>query len=492
VTPAATASPLPTKSQLQRWESTHLTDAASQWRSSATQSEDLFDQHRATVAAPGGTEWGGEAKDAALQRAATDLAVVRQQSALQRGGADIAEQGAGDVRAAQRAALDAIREAEANGFIVSEDLSVNDTRTSDPDTAVARHTAATEHAEDIRWNAERLVQTDGLVGRQLAQKVSELQGIRFDGEGDATKDGIIQAVDFKQGPPGQAESEANRRQNEKDAFKEVFGREPASSADWTTAAALDPHSYDPNVQGVAPEIRVTRIAPVPGQGVVRASQWIEQRDVISGPFTRDFGNGRVADPHFDPADSKVTTYIDYENGLVVVRQNPSIELNDTGGPGQVKVGVPEAVVQQSSDGAVRIKYDAANPFAPEIAQNPPWPLADNPWTVNGDLVFTPTADGVHVDGTRTNYPSMETYQDLPNGSTRTILIDPAIAGNSTGPMVNLPEHHDVGIGGRAFAPFDTGAWNPKYDVQIPLPSTEAGPVTTPPVVPQAPRQGTQV
>ncbi|MGH3639783.1 MAG: hypothetical protein ACRDUX_12235, partial [Mycobacterium sp.] len=361
MTPAATASPLLTKSQLQSWQSTHLNDAASQWRSSATQSEDLFDQHRATVVAPGGTEWVGEAKDAAIHRAATDLAVVRQQGALQRGAADIAERGAGDVRAAQRAALNAIREAEADGFSVSEDLSVNDTRSSDPDTAAARHTAATEHAEDIRWNAERLVQTDGLVGRQLAQKAAELQGIRFDGEGDATDDGSIKAVDFKQGPPGQAESEANRRQNEKDAFKEVFGREPASSADWTTAAALDPHSYDPNVQGVAPAIRVTRIAPVPGQGVVRASQWIEQRDVISGPFKRDFGNGRVADPHFDPADSKVTTYIDYENGLVVVRQNPSIELNDTGGPGQVKVGIPEAVVQQSSDGAVRIKYDAANP-----------------------------------------------------------------------------------------------------------------------------------
>lgn len=158
----------------------------------------------------------------------------------------------------------------------------------------------------------------------------------------------------------------------------------------------------------------------------------------------------------------------------------------------MRVGIPEAVVQQNSDGAVRIKFDAANPFAPEIAQNPPWPLSDNPWTVNGDLVFTPSADGVHVDGTRTNYPSMEVYQDLPDGSTRTVLIDPAIAGNSTGPMVNLPEHHDVGIGGRAFAPFDTGAWNPKYDVQIPLPSTEAGPVTSPPIVSQAPREGTQV
>lgn len=487
---ATTASP--TKPQLESCQSTHLDDAASQWRALAAQSEDLLDQHRATVAAPGGTEWTGDARDAALQRATGDLAVVRRQSAVQRAGADIAERGAGDVRAAQRAALSAVAEAESDGFDVGDDLSVTDARTYDSTTADARTHSAIEHAEDIRWHVQQLVETDELAGRQLTHKAAELQGIRFDDEGPATDDGAIMAVDFKQGPPGQVEPEAGRRQNEKDAFKDVFGHEPASPADWTTAAALDPHSYDPNDRGVAPEIRVVRIEPVPGQGVVRASQWIEQRDVISGPFKRDFGNTRVADPHFDPANSKVTTYIDYENGLVVTRQNPSIELNDSGGPGQVAVRAPEAMVQQDSNEAVRVKYEAANPFAPEIAQNPPWPLQDNPWTVNGDLVFTPSADGIHVDGTRTNYPSMEVYQDMPNGSTRTVLIDPAIAGNSTGPMVNLPEHHDVGIGGRAFAPFDNGAWNPKYDVQVPLPSVEAGPAASPPVVPQMPRQGTQV
>jgi hypothetical protein len=486
-------SPIITKSQLQRWQTNHLLEAAAQWRQSAFESEESFEQHRANVSSPGGTEWTGDAKDAALGRVVADMAVVSRQGSVERDAAKIAAAGADDIRSAQRAVMDAIADAEADGFTVGEDLSVTDSGTFDSSTAAARSVTAAEHAEYIRWRAEQLVQTDTLVGRQLSEKAAELEGIRFDGEDEGRVDGgVIKAVDFKQGPPGQVGSETDRRQNEKDAFKEVFGREPVSAADWTTAAALDPNSYDPNTQGVGPEIKVVRIEPVPGQGVVRASQWIEQRDVISGPFKRDFGNTRVADPNFDPADTKVTTYIDYENGLVVMRQNPSIELNESGGPGQVKVGIPDAVVQQSSDGAVRIKYEAGNPFAPEIAQDPPWPLDKNPWTVNGDLVFTPTADGVRVDGTRTNYPSMEVYQDLPDGSTRTVLIDPAVAGNSTGPMVNLPEHHDVGSGGRAFEPFDTGAWNPKYDVQVPLPAAEAGPVESPPAVPQAPRQGTQV
>jgi hypothetical protein len=72
---------------------------------------------------------------------------------------------------------------------------------------------------------------------------------------------------------------------------------------------------------------------------------------------------------------------------------------------------------------------------------------------------------------------------LPNGRTRTVLIDPAIAGNSVGPAMNLPLHHELGIGGRAFEPFDTGGWNAKYDVRVPLPPTEFGTVASPPSVP---------
>ncbi|WP_141564455.1 hypothetical protein [Mycolicibacterium palauense] len=282
-----------------------------------------------------------------------------------------------------------------------------------------------------------------------------------------------------------------RKRASAEAFEEMFGRPPSSDIDWATADALNPESFDPIYQGVPPEIRVVRIRPVPGQGLVRVSQFIEQRDVISGPFKRDFGNNRTADPNFDPENTKVTTYIDYENGIVVMRQNPSVELNPEGGPGQVKVGSPEGRVWQAPDGSVRIQYDAANPFAPGISKNPPGPLGDNAWTVNGDLVFTPQAGGVRVDGTRTDYPSMEVYQDYPDGHTRTVLIDPAQSGRSWGPAANLPFHHDIGLGGEAFRPFNER--NDEYDVPgPPKPSTEFGSVSEPPVVPAPPTSGTQV
>ncbi len=69
------------------------------------------------------------------------------------------------------------------------------------------------------------------------------------------------------------------------------------------------------------------------------------------------------------------------------------------------------------------------------------------------------------------------------------LIDPAAAGGALGPSMNLPFHHDVGIGGKAFAPFDTGGWSPRYDAPTPLPGAAFGPVTTPPSVPALPSDG---
>lgn len=189
------------------------------------------------------------------------------------------------------------------------------------------------------------------------------------------------------------------------------------------------------------------------------------------------------------AKSQVTTYIDYENGLVIMRQNPTVEQLPDGSSGDVMVGTPSASVTQLPDGSIRITYDAGNPFVPEVLMDPDGPLGGNRPSVNGDLVFTPGPHGIQIDGTRTDYPSMEVYQDSPGGETRTVLIDPAQSGRSTGPMLNLPFHHNIGSGPEAFEPFDTGDWNPRYDVRIPLPATELGPATAPPSAAPAPPPG---
>lgn len=195
---AVTASPgaLPTRSLIETWDITHLEDAAARWRTSANESDELFDQHRQNIAAPGGTDWDGTAKDTALDRVTRDSSVVRAASDTVRAAAELASAGAGDLRAAQRSALEAISEAEANGFRVGEDLSVTDTRRLDISTIAARYTAATEHAENIRWNAEQLLATDTLIGRQITAKATELDAITFDGESGG-HDGTIQLLTTK-------------------------------------------------------------------------------------------------------------------------------------------------------------------------------------------------------------------------------------------------------------------------------------------------------
>lgn len=114
--------------------------------------------------------------------------------------AGIAEDGVTDINAAKRDVLAAITDAERDGFEVAEDLTVTDTRENDKSTAAARQTAAAEYAEDIRWTAERLIQTDSLVGERLEAKAAELDGINFDSDGH---DPTIQLVDneFPLQPP---------------------------------------------------------------------------------------------------------------------------------------------------------------------------------------------------------------------------------------------------------------------------------------------------
>ncbi|GAT07837.1 hypothetical protein H7I77_20765 [Mycolicibacterium novocastrense] len=187
---------VPSRPEIEAWGTRDLDDAAARWREAATTGENAFDTHRQNIVTPGGTAWEGDAKDAALDRVTADLAVARRQGDVQREAADIAEEGARDIAIARGRVLDAIAEAEAEGFEVGKDLSVTDTRPSDVDTVAARATAAAEHAEYIRWRAEQLAATDRLVGRQLQAEAAELKSIQFEPDGEINpRDPTIQLVD---------------------------------------------------------------------------------------------------------------------------------------------------------------------------------------------------------------------------------------------------------------------------------------------------------
>ncbi|NTY63883.1 hypothetical protein [Mycolicibacterium sphagni] len=452
---------LPTLSRIFAWDTEHLSRAATDWSATAVHWEESFDGVHRGMLAPGGTAWRGAAADAAQERAFGDLMKVRGLADTLSGAATIARRGADQLDYLKRQAVEAIEEAREAGFTVGEDLSVTDTtKRSGVRVAAMRQIAAT-----ITARAAALSAADKDIAARISSATLELNSRGFSESPEN-----VQAFDVPLAPPREDE----RRRNQIEAFRNVFGRDPVSTSDWTTAAGLDPHTYDPKFRGTNSDVEVVRIKPVPGQGVVRSSQWIPDREVRSfPPWTHDLGNNRGANAHFDPEDTKVTTIIDYDNGIVIMRQNPSVLENSDGSSGEVRIGHPTGAVIQLQDGSVRIKYDSGNPFAPGWTRDPTT-MDAHQVTVNGDLVFTPGANGVTVNGTRTDYPSMEVYQDMPNGMTHTVLIDNAAAGGQQGPMTNLPFHHDVGSGGKAFAPFDNGGWSTKYDVPVPLPATAFG------------------
>ena len=125
--PAGTGPTLPSLSQIVRWDTAHLSLAATDWSATAEHWGDAFDNvHRGTLA-PGGTVWEGAAAEAAQGRAFGDLVKVRGVADSLSGAATFARRGAEQLSYLQRQPIEAINEAHDAGFTVGEDLSLTDT-----------------------------------------------------------------------------------------------------------------------------------------------------------------------------------------------------------------------------------------------------------------------------------------------------------------------------------------------------------------------------
>ena len=187
---------------------------------------------------------------------------------------------------------------------------------------------------------------------------------------------------------------------------------------------------------------VARIKPVPGQGLVRANLFIPSKDVWAPvadfpPYDNNLGDDRGFSPTAGPEDSRVTIYTDFENGIVVARQNPSVNA-DTG---QVRTGSPSIEAVQQSNGSVLIHYNAADPFSPGGES----PAKASTISVNGTLGIAPSATGPRIGGDDvTTFPALEIYRD--RGGTTTPLVQswPSFTDDASGPMVGLFFSKDIG------------------------------------------------
>lgn len=308
----------------------------------------------------------------------------------------------------------------------------------------AEQTIVQQVAEDIAARIVRLTQRADQIDTELAGAINSAD---------------VQALGF--GPNGEVPlspgfDDVRRRGNQIEAFRKAFGRDPVSAADWDTAAALDPTSYDPKNRGVPANVVVGRIKPVPGQGVVRTNLFIPGRTAWT-PFGDNLGDARGFDPSAGPESSRVTFYVDYENGIVVARQNPSV-MN-----GHAKAGTPDIRVSQNPNGSVLIDYRAADPFSPggeDIAKS-------SPWNVNGRLVIKPTDAGPIAGGVISDFPAIEIYSDR---NAATTLVDRIMPMNidPEGPLVGLPWSQQIGPGLMTEFPDDVHLPPPGLPVHPPL------------------------
>src|ERR1700733_3839462 len=159
------ATGLPTRSSIQAWDVQHLTDAADHWEGTADRWENASLQ---VWQEAHGLNWQGQTRDALIERVTNDKTTVMSKADQLREAAQIARTGAGDISAAQRRVLYGIEDAHNAGFVVGEDLSVNDTRTSsNPAELAARQAQAQTLAADIRERAAQLVGVDTEVGSNI-------------------------------------------------------------------------------------------------------------------------------------------------------------------------------------------------------------------------------------------------------------------------------------------------------------------------------------
>lgn len=190
--PAGTGPTLPSLSQIVRWDTAHLSLAATDWSATAEHWGDAFDNvHRGTLA-PGGTVWEGAAAEAAQGRAFGDLVKVRGLADSLCGAATIARRGAEQLSYLQRQAIEAINEAHDAGFTVGEDLSLTDTSKY----SGSRSAAMRKFATTIAARAAALSSADTDIAAKITAATTELNG---PGLSEAPE--TVQALDVPLAPP---------------------------------------------------------------------------------------------------------------------------------------------------------------------------------------------------------------------------------------------------------------------------------------------------
>lgn len=210
--PASSAAGTPTRSQIEAWETAHLTAAATHWTETAQAWESHFTTIHTGMSRPGGTTWEGAGADSAADTAFGDLVKVRGAADALHAAASAARNGADDIDWAKRQATAAITEAEQAGFTVGEDLSVKEQDgNSLLRVSAARAQQMQDFADEIASRAQTLAAVDKAVAGQITGALAPLKTLSFPEEGRPAPEPTVQFVsnEFKLNPQDGGEDPDN-------------------------------------------------------------------------------------------------------------------------------------------------------------------------------------------------------------------------------------------------------------------------------------------
>jgi hypothetical protein len=188
---AVAVNSLPTLSQLHGWETSHLTDAGSRWKSAADTWTSVYGEVAEGLRTPAGTTWEGAASQAALARAARDRTGVGTVADRLTLGVQVAGNGAAVINAAKQRALRTIAMANVMGFDVKEDLSVVDRMPLvDPE----RTRQGLLLAVEVKRAAAQLAAIDQQVGADLSTVTKGFDALDF------KQEPVIEPLDTESNP----------------------------------------------------------------------------------------------------------------------------------------------------------------------------------------------------------------------------------------------------------------------------------------------------
>ncbi|MBF9325924.1 hypothetical protein [Mycobacteroides chelonae] len=468
----------PTRKQIDAAKPEATIEMARHWIWTAAQMETAADDYVGYLTKPGGHSWDGQIAEATQQRGGDDRrAIINMADDITKAAGDTINAIAESVMPALKNVRQLIENCEKlGGFTVHDDLTVtyeppagtSEERAQQCRDACARFSEQIKDAANQWWAADQ--HAGELIDRLAAALPANFNPLAGGGE---LAGGLTQALGII-GTPKNLTPQENREI----AFRNVFGRAPVSPSDWATASMLDPHNYEPKNAGANSEIRVAKIEPRPGEGVVRTNFFIPGAEAAYPSPTKgqghNLGDNRGFNPNASPEQSRVSVSVDYENGLVIARQNPSIDAET----GQAKVGVPWVSATQSPNGGVFVSYNTADPWAPIIGETGSKLLS---YSVHGDLAIQPSSAGLAAGGTVTMFPAVEIYHDSPSGSTSTVFQNMPANTTSYGPAVGLVGVQPIGDQGLR-STFDTTSLTP-------LGAASSAPVVITPSVPPARGEG---